>query len=138
MAVNPNVQRLALQKTRVTEVHLPPLPEPPAALMRIPGVMDWWKEMKVTRERDQEALYKALLTKATGDETIVTNDQLTSCCDTLSAALALETANRAAQDDAINNSVSVLSNAVSVADAALSVRIDGAGAGDDTLAWMNL
>lgn len=126
MAVNVNVRRLSQQRTRVTEVHLSPLPSPPAALLKFPGVAEWWAEMLKVRERDQQTLYQALLTKATGDEdtNVVTSDELTSCCDVVAAALATETANRTSADNALSNAISAVGAA--------------AVAGDDTLAWMDL
>lgn len=62
MATNVNVRRLAQQKTRVTLVGLQPIPDPPPALARIPGVSAWWKEMRTIRERDQQAISNMLLT----------------------------------------------------------------------------
>lgn len=60
---NTNVQRLAQQKSSVVEVHLTPWPEPPASIMSFPGMKEWWQQMLLCRERDQEQLYKMALTK---------------------------------------------------------------------------
>lgn len=103
MAVSVDIRRLALQRTRVTEIHLAPLPEPPVALLRIPGVADWWKQMLATRERDQQQIYLALLTKATDEETTTSTSTSPDCCDTLAAALSNETGAREAADEAIHN-----------------------------------
>lgn len=114
MATNVNVRRLAQQRIRVTEFHLRPLPKPPVGLLRFPGAMEWWKEMEVGRELDQQAIYQALLNKATGDEDDQGGDgggsggSVPACCDELEAALAVT-----------------------------NTRIDNL-IGDDTLAWMNL
>lgn len=122
MAVNIDVRRLAQQRIRVTEFHLRPLPKPPVGLLRFPGAMEWWKEMEVGRELDQQAIYQALLNKATGDDDDQGEAPPPDCCDTLTAALAAEASARAAEDTAIN------------------VRIDNLSTGetDDTLSWMNL
>lgn len=122
MAVNVNVRRLAQQRTRVTEIHFSPLPAPPAALLKFRGVSEWWIEMLKVRERDQQTLYQALLTKATGDDDDQGETPPPDCCDRLTAELAAEAEARADEDVAIN------------------IRIDNLPAGetDDTLSWMNL
>lgn len=64
---NINIERLAQQKTRITEVHLPPIPDVPVSLLKFPGVQEWNRQLKLMRERDQEQLYRALLNKSGGD-----------------------------------------------------------------------
>lgn len=60
---NINIQRLAQQKIRITEVHLAPLPELPRELLRVQGFAEWWKQLKLMRERDQEAFNRLLLNR---------------------------------------------------------------------------
>lgn len=60
---NINVERLAQQKIRVTEVHLSGLPDIPPSLLKFPGVKEWWNQMKLMRERDQEAFNRLILNR---------------------------------------------------------------------------
>lgn len=60
---NINIERLAQQKIRITESHLSPLPDIPPSLLKFPGVSQWWKQMKLMRERDQEAFNRLLLNR---------------------------------------------------------------------------
>jgi hypothetical protein len=82
--------------------------------------------MLKVRERDQQTLYQALLTKATGDDDDQGGTADPTCCDTLAAALANERSERITGDDDLN------------------IRIDnlvfetGDVVSDDTLSWMNL
>jgi len=46
----------ALRRDQVLELDLPPLPKPPPALMKMPGVYEWWQEMELWRKREVEAL----------------------------------------------------------------------------------
>lgn len=59
-----DVSNLTLQPTAVTEAELAPLPPIPDALLKIAGVSAWWEEMKLTRERDKETLYRLMLTRS--------------------------------------------------------------------------
>lgn len=59
-----DIQNLTLQPTAVVEAELAPLPELPETLLRISGVSDWWRQMKLTRERDKETLYRLTLTRS--------------------------------------------------------------------------
>lgn len=68
---NINIERLAQQKTRITEIHLPPIPDVPASLLKFPGVKEWNQQLKLMRERDQEQLYRALLNKGGETETAI-------------------------------------------------------------------
>lgn len=58
-----DVQRLAQKKSSVTEIHLSHWPDPPRSLMSMPGMKEWWDQMKLIRERDLEMLYRMSLTK---------------------------------------------------------------------------
>lgn len=73
MPANVNIERLAQPKVRITELHLPPIPDVPASLLKFPGVKEWNQQLKLMRERDQEQLYRALLNKGGETETSVVN-----------------------------------------------------------------
>lgn len=60
---NINVERFALKKNSVTEAHWPRLPRPPKSIMSFPGMEQWWKDVQLTEERQQEMLYRLSLTK---------------------------------------------------------------------------
>lgn len=61
MPTNVNVERLALQKTRVTELHWAQWPDPPPGIMKFPGMVEWWAQMKRVRETDREQIQSMLL-----------------------------------------------------------------------------
>lgn len=63
MPTNINIARLAQPKIRVTEIHLAQLPELPRELRHVPGFAAWWRELKLMRERDQEAFNRLLLNR---------------------------------------------------------------------------
>lgn len=58
MATERDLSRISLRKDQVVELHLDKFPEPPAAMMKLPGVAQWWSEMRLMRERDIQALYR--------------------------------------------------------------------------------
>lgn len=60
---NINIERLSQQKIRISEVHLAPLPELPREMLRIQGMHDWWKQLKLMRERDQETFNRLILNR---------------------------------------------------------------------------
>lgn len=67
---NINIERLAQQKTRVTEVHWPPYVSLPASLLKFPGAAEWDRQMRLNKEREQEQLYRALLNKGESNSTV--------------------------------------------------------------------
>jgi len=56
MADSTQLSRKSRRRDVVLELHLPPLPDPPQTLTKIPGVAEWWKEMQIWRQREIEAL----------------------------------------------------------------------------------
>ena len=56
MADARQLSRKSRRRDAVLELHLPPFPDPPATLTKIPGVSDWWREMQLWRQREIEAL----------------------------------------------------------------------------------
>lgn len=48
------LSRKSLRKDQVIEIHFAPWPEPPPETLRLPGMMKWWADMKLARERDTE------------------------------------------------------------------------------------
>jgi hypothetical protein len=58
MSTAKDIRRLALRTDQVLEIHLSDWPSPPPALLKIPGVVDWWNQMKLSRERDVLAIQR--------------------------------------------------------------------------------
>lgn len=56
MADEATLRRISKRHDQVLEVQWAPWPEPPAALMRIAGVSQWWAEMRLVRNRDIDTL----------------------------------------------------------------------------------
>ena len=52
------LSRLKLRRDQLIELHLAPLPEPPEAMLKLPGVGTWWNALRLGRERDQQALHR--------------------------------------------------------------------------------
>lgn len=52
------LSRRSLRRDQVLELHLAPLPVPPEAMLKLPGVREWWEQMMLARERDQQALHR--------------------------------------------------------------------------------
>ena len=52
------LSRISLRKDQVLEIHFTPLPEPPAEMMKLPGVRTWIEQLKLMRERDTQALQR--------------------------------------------------------------------------------
>jgi hypothetical protein len=52
------LSRLSLRQDQIIELNLDRLPEPPASMMKLPGVASWFNQMKLARERDTQALYR--------------------------------------------------------------------------------
>lgn len=53
-----DLSRKSLRRDQVLEIHFAPLPEPPPNMMKLPGVADWWAQMKLTRERDVQVFHR--------------------------------------------------------------------------------
>lgn len=58
MATDLDISRKSLRRDQVLEVHFLPWPEPPPNMMKLPGVADWWNQMKLARERDVQSLHR--------------------------------------------------------------------------------
>lgn len=51
-----SLSRISLKPDRVLEIQFDRLPDPPPEMLKLPGVAYWWHQMKLTRERDINAL----------------------------------------------------------------------------------
>jgi hypothetical protein len=51
------LSRRSLRTDRVIELSLAPWPDPPPNMMKLPGVSEWWAQMKLARERDIQSLH---------------------------------------------------------------------------------
>lgn len=60
---NPNVQRLSQQPVSVVDARFAPMPDPPERLIRLPGMAEWFEQLKLMRERDIETIKRLILTK---------------------------------------------------------------------------
>ena len=48
--------RISLRPDKVLEPpHMPAWPEPPPAMLKLPGVNEWWSNMRRVREQDIDA-----------------------------------------------------------------------------------
>lgn len=54
------LSRLKLRSDQLVEIHLAELPVPPERMAKLPGVQEWFMQMKLLRERDQQALHRML------------------------------------------------------------------------------
>lgn len=54
------LSRTSLRRDQILEVHFAPLPEPPPEMLKLPGVSQWWERMKLSRERDVQALHSLI------------------------------------------------------------------------------
>lgn len=52
MATDTDLSRIARRRDQVLEVQFAPLPELPPQLLRIPGMLEFYTSLKLTRERD--------------------------------------------------------------------------------------
>lgn len=52
------LSRRALRLDQVLEIHFSPLPEPPAEMMKLPGVRAWIDQLKLMRERDTQTFQR--------------------------------------------------------------------------------
>lgn len=52
------LSRKSLRPDQILELHLTPFPDPPPEMMKLPGVAAWWQQMRLTRERDMQALHR--------------------------------------------------------------------------------
>lgn len=55
-----DLSRKSLRRDQVLEIHFDQLPEPSPNMMKLPGVAEWWAQMKLTRERDVQALHRLI------------------------------------------------------------------------------
>ncbi len=53
-----DLSRKSLRRDQVLEIHFAPLPEPPPQMMKLPGVSEWWSQMKLIRERDIQVFHR--------------------------------------------------------------------------------
>jgi len=52
------LSRTSLRRDQVLEIHFAPWPDPPANMMKLPGVQEWWNQMKLCRERDIQTMQR--------------------------------------------------------------------------------
>lgn len=52
------LSRMSLRQDQVLEFHLTPLPEPPPEAMKLPGMRQWFEQLRLMRERDTQSLYR--------------------------------------------------------------------------------
>ena len=60
MPTSAQVSRIALRRDQILEVQFSPWPEPSPQMLKLPGVQEWWNEMKLARERDINTLQKLI------------------------------------------------------------------------------
>lgn len=53
-----DLQRKSLRRDQVLEIHFAPIPEPPAELLRMPGMRAWFDQLRLMRERDTQAFQR--------------------------------------------------------------------------------
>jgi hypothetical protein len=61
MADEATLRRISKRHDQVLEIQWSELPEPPETLKRIPGVDQWWQQMRLVRNRDIETLNKLVV-----------------------------------------------------------------------------
>lgn len=60
MPTSTQLSRIALRRDQILEVQFSPWPEPSPAMLKLPGVQEWWNQMKLARERDINTLQKLI------------------------------------------------------------------------------
>lgn len=53
-----DLSRISLRTDQILELHFDKLPEPPPEMMKLPGVANWFRDMKLMRERDVQAFHR--------------------------------------------------------------------------------
>jgi len=53
-----SLSRHSLRRDQVLELHFAQLPTPPAAMLKLPGVAEWWREMLIQDERRIQAFHR--------------------------------------------------------------------------------
>lgn len=56
-----DLSRISLRQDQILELHWSPLPEPPPNMMKLPGVAEWWAQMKLARERDVQSFHRLVV-----------------------------------------------------------------------------
>jgi hypothetical protein len=112
------ISRLKLRRDQLIELHLAPLPEPPEAMLKLPGVGTWFNSLRLARERDQQALHR--MVQQMGTAVTAAAEPATVSCTTLPGSQGIQ-------------GPQGLQGPQGPAGA------DGAGgSGDSVLTWMNL
>ena len=52
------LSRKSLRGDQLLEFHLEPMPEPPPAMLKLPGVREWYASLRLMRERDNAMFYR--------------------------------------------------------------------------------
>lgn len=60
MASDRQLSRIALRRDQILEVQFGPWPDPPPEMSRLPGVNNWWQQLKLARERDVNSIDRML------------------------------------------------------------------------------
>jgi hypothetical protein len=55
------LSRRALRHDQPLALEFAPWPDPPPNMMKLPGVSEWWAQMRLARERDVQAIQRLIL-----------------------------------------------------------------------------
>lgn len=58
MPTKTDLSRISLRRDQVLEIHFDKIPEPPAEMLKLPGVAAWWASMKLHDERRIQAFHR--------------------------------------------------------------------------------
>lgn len=53
-----DLSRISLRTDQVLEIHFTQLPEPPPEFLKLPGAANWFRDLKLARERDIQAFHR--------------------------------------------------------------------------------
>lgn len=58
MPTNTDLSRLSLRRDQILELHFDKMPTPSEAMLKLPGVRDWWQAMQLHDERRIQAFHR--------------------------------------------------------------------------------
>lgn len=58
MPTDVDLSRIALRRDQILELHFDKMPNPSEAMLKLPGVRDWWQAMQLHDERRIQAFHR--------------------------------------------------------------------------------
>jgi len=72
------LSRLKLRSDQLVEIHLDKIPEPPERMRKLPGVQEWFQQLRLKEERDQQAFHR-MLTQINGSIAAAAEPAVVEC-----------------------------------------------------------